>query len=222
VKATFFLTGVRVAAEPGLAADVVAAGHDVYGHGWDHVDYRGQDPRAAVSDMRRVEERLARLRHTPTPYLLRLPYNAGFDRSRMHRAMARFHPDVRFAWFSHNIQDYLLAEGCPSPDELVEQCRRSAQELGKDPNLPGGIILLHEAPFGSPVSLAPQVAPILLPMVLEAIRSRGLRAGLIHTSHPERTYQRFLFLARSRSTWVARAAVLAGPGSATDPSLLER
>src|SRR5258708_9061974 len=36
VRATFFLLGSRVAMMPKLAAEIVAAGHEVAVHGWDH------------------------------------------------------------------------------------------------------------------------------------------------------------------------------------------
>src|ERR1700759_897092 len=91
-RATFFLSGTRVERHPALVADIVRAGHDVFGPAWDHINL---DRRAAtaVVQMRRVERALRAFRPTPDVYLVRFPYNAGWRRQAMHRAMRRFHPD---------------------------------------------------------------------------------------------------------------------------------
>ena len=90
-KATFFLSGVRVAAHPELAAAIVAAGHAVY------------QPRVGARERRGHRGRRPRwptpigsnpcsptLRPTPTPYLVRFPYNAGCQT----RLAASCHPGV--------------------------------------------------------------------------------------------------------------------------------
>lgn len=194
-KATFFLSGVRVDAHPGLVADLVAAGHAVYGHGWEHTHLSRAGVQAAVDAMRRVEERLAALRPTPSPYLLRLPYSAGYNEQSMHRAMAAFHPDVRFAWCSLTPNDFRLAEGCRDEDELRARCAEVARRMQQSPDLPGSIVLLHEAPFNMGGRLVPRIAPLLLGPILDALAARGLRAGLIRTT-PPRILDRFLFTGR--------------------------
>lgn len=219
-KATFFLAGVRVAAYPGLAADIVAAGHDVFGHGWDHEDLERAGAARALAAMQRVEDLLARLRPTPSRYLVRLPFGAGYNRSWMHRAMAHFHPDVSFAWWSHATNDHLLARGCGGEAELVSRCRALAGSLEQDRRLPGGIILMHESPIGAPGELAPRIAQTLLPLVLEVIARRGCRAGLIQAPTHASRRGRFLFLSfgRCREIWHPRelpAAALVGAPAAT-------
>ncbi len=125
-KATFFMSGTRAVDHQGLIADVVAEGHDVFGHGWDHEDLVAAGPERALDAMIRVEDLLARFRPTPSRYLIRLPFSAGYNRSRMHRAMARFHPDARFAWCSLATNDHLLADGCDTLEELEARCRAVA------------------------------------------------------------------------------------------------
>lgn len=202
-KATFFLTGVRVAAYPRLAADIVAAGHDVFGHGWEHENLERAGAARALASMRSVEDLLAQLRPTPSRYLVRLPFGAGYNRSWMHRAMARFHPDVSFACWSHATNDHLLARGCGSEAELVSRCRALAGNLEQDRRLPGSIILMHESPIGAPGELAPHIAETLLPLVLEVIARRGCRAGLIQAPAHASLRDRFLFLSlgRYREIW---------------------
>jgi peptidoglycan/xylan/chitin deacetylase (PgdA/CDA1 family) len=180
-RATFFLSGVRVAAHRSLAAEIVAAGHAVYGHGWAHVDLESAGPDAAVAAAERVEDLLAALRPTPTPYLLRFPYNSGYQRGWMHRAMRSFHPDIRFASWSFSTRDWLLADGCVDLRDVVDRCEVVARRLGGLADLPGTVALLHEDPFGASGHLSPSVARILLPPILERIASRGLRLDVMQT-----------------------------------------
>jgi len=76
-SATFFLTGTRAAAAPDLVGAIVAAGHAVYAHGWEHLRYDEQPRPRMLADLLRTEAVLQRFRPTPCPYLVRLPYAAG-------------------------------------------------------------------------------------------------------------------------------------------------
>lgn len=193
-KATFFLSGARAAAHLDLVEDIVAGGHDVFGHGWDHENFEIEGPERALVMMQRVEAVLARFRPTPSPYLVRLPYSVGYNRNRMHHAMARFHPDASFAWCSLATNDHLLADGCDTLEELEARCRVIAKALGESSHLPGSIILMHESAIGAPGQLVPRVVGVLLPLVLDEIAARGLRGGLIRTTSRRRPYNRFVFL----------------------------
>lgn len=193
-KATFFLTGRRVVEQPRLVAETIAAGHAVYGHGWEHDNFEQTGAGAALEQMRRVEERLAAFRPTPSPYLLRLPYNAGYNRNWMHRAMRGLHPDVRFVFHSISTRDYTLASGCTDIAALQNRCRHIAGRIGARPDLPGSIILLHDKPFGAEDALSSRVAATLLPLLLDRIAARGLAAGLIRTTAAQPPLARFLLL----------------------------
>ena len=184
-KATFFLSGIRVAAHPRLAAAIVAAGHTVYGHGWTHVNVETTGPAAAIEDARRVESILALMRPTPTPYLVRFPYAAGYQRGWLHRAIQSFHPDVRFAVWDYTTQDWSLARDCADMHALTAKCTVVANEIGARADLPGSIMLMHEDPFDAPGHLSTSVVKILLPMVLDRIAARGLRCDVVRTA-PER------------------------------------
>ena len=144
--------------------------------------------------MRRVEDLLTRFRPTPSPYLIRLPFSAGYNCSWMHRTVARFHSDARFAWCSLATNDHFLADSCDTLEELAGRCRTVAAALGGSRRLPGSIVLLHENPIGALGRLVPDIARVLLPLVLDEIAARGLRAGLIRTAARESSHSRFLFL----------------------------
>lgn len=173
-RATFFVSGVRAAAHPELVAALVEQGHSVYGHGWDHVNLE-RNPQRAIDDMRRVEAELSRHRPTPSTYLLRLPYNAGYARAAIHRAMATFHPNIQFAWWTHCTYDYRVANRCRTQADLQAECRAIADGLARAPDLDGGVILMHEQPFDVTSPFNGEVAGCLTPMILEVVAARGLR-----------------------------------------------
>lgn len=204
-RATFFLSGVRVASYPGLVREIVGAGHAVYGHAWDHTNLELTSSYYALRTIRQVEEILARFRPTPNPYLIRLPYNAGHNRSRMHRVVNKFHPDTRFALFTFSTYDYLLGKDCESLTTLEKRCIRTAQVLCSHPSLPGSILLLHEMPFDIPPKLSPVVTEILLPALLSGITARGLPLGLIQTHSAHRMLNRFLLLDVIRDRFISPA-----------------
>lgn len=196
-QATFFLTGVRVAAYPELVHALVADGHAVYGHAWEHQNFERMPTHHAADAMRKVEDALVRFRPTPSPYLLRLPYNAGHNRSRMHRAMTHFQPDIRFVYYTFSAYDYMLANGCETREALEQRCYQTAQKLCGHPSLAGSIILMHEKAFDNEEPLNPAVIGTLLPHVLEGIAARGLPIGLIEQTAISRPLDRFLLLRKA-------------------------
>jgi peptidoglycan/xylan/chitin deacetylase (PgdA/CDA1 family) len=59
VTATFFLLGSMVAKAPGLAAEIVARGHEVALHGWEHACTLLRTPRAVRDDLARARDTVA-------------------------------------------------------------------------------------------------------------------------------------------------------------------
>jgi peptidoglycan/xylan/chitin deacetylase (PgdA/CDA1 family) len=73
VRATFFLLGSMVLGAPGLVGDIVAAGHEVGVHGWEHRYTVLRGPRAVLDDMRRARDTVAQAGGV-TPRFYRPPY----------------------------------------------------------------------------------------------------------------------------------------------------
>lgn len=72
-RATFFMLGSHVVAHPGVARAVVAAGHEVASHGWDHKDMTVLEQEPLMADMRRTHEAI--VEHVGvTPALVRPPW----------------------------------------------------------------------------------------------------------------------------------------------------
>jgi len=192
-RATFFVCGVRVERHPELIAALVAAGHAVYAHGWDHQLYSAAQADAAAAAMARTEALLARHRPTPATYLVRLPYNAGLRAAAIHRAMRRFHPDVQFAWWSHAIADYQIADQ-PRPEaEIHQACDDAVARLMARDDLSGGILLLHDAAITQPQDSAILATRLLLPKVLAALAGRGISGVRLEPQHANSTAARFIF-----------------------------
>jgi peptidoglycan-N-acetylglucosamine deacetylase len=184
---------VRVEQHPELVAALVAAGHSVYAHGWDHRLYQAADANDAVQAMARTEALLARHRPTPSTYLLRLPYNAGLRSAAIHQAMRRFHPDVQFAWWSHAIADYQIASK-PRPEaDLRQACEDTTARLMACGDLEGGILLLHDAAITEPQESAILATRLLLPGVLAALGQRGIKGVGLQPRQTTSAAARFIF-----------------------------
>jgi peptidoglycan/xylan/chitin deacetylase (PgdA/CDA1 family) len=184
---------VRVEQHPALVAALVAAGHAVYAHGWDHQFYRPDQADAAVAAMARTEALLAQHRPTPATYLLRLPYNAGLRDAAIHRAMRRFHPDVQFAWWSHAIADYHIASKLRVEAEVRQACAETTARLMESSDLEGGILLLHDAAITEPQESAILATRLLLPVVLAALKQRGLKGISLQPRQATSAAARFIF-----------------------------
>ncbi|GAB2177300.1 hypothetical protein DLREEDagr8_28580 [Dongia sp. agr-C8] len=184
---------MRVERHPDLVAALVAAGHTVYAHGWDHQRYGPAQADDAAQAMARTEALLARHRPTPATYLIRLPYNAGLRAAAIHRAMRRFHPDVQFAWWSHAIADYRIASR-PRPEaEIRQACAETTARLMESRDLEGGILLLHDAAITEPQESAIAATLLLLPEVLAALQQRGLRGVNLQPKQATSSTARFIF-----------------------------
>jgi len=73
VRATFFLIGSKVAKETGLAAEIVAAGHEVAVHCWEHRYLPLRGPGGTYDDLARAQEVIAGGTGS-VPWLFRPPY----------------------------------------------------------------------------------------------------------------------------------------------------
>ena len=172
-KATFFLTGERASAHPGLVQALVDSGHEVYGHGWEHIRLDRVDGVRLLSDIERVEALLRRFRPTPSPYLVRLPYSAGrFDPS-VHRTIRQWNPSAQIAVCSHSLKDWDLAMNCRTLEDLDRSCRTAVDRFVRQRRLCGAIVLLHESAYDRPAPLTPYIAPVLVAKILESMAARG-------------------------------------------------
>jgi len=157
VSATFFLVGEQVVRDPGLAAEVVAAGHEVGLHCHRHRLLSRLRPRDVLDDLRvaagAIESATGR-----RPVLYRPPYGV-FNLTALLAARRRgWQPTLWTRWG----RDW---ERRATPGSIVANLCRG---LG-----PGDILLLHDADhYAAAGSWRKTVAA--LPCLLDTLRERGL------------------------------------------------
>jgi peptidoglycan-N-acetylglucosamine deacetylase len=158
VRATFFLVGEQVLRNPGLAAEIVAAGHEVGLHCHRHRNLLRLTPRQAREDILRglglVEEATGR-----SPGLYRPPYGVPTA-----TALLLAH---RYGWrtllWSHWGRDW---EARATPESIAALLTGGAGE--------GSVLLLHDADdYSAPSSWRRTAAA--LPRVLDTLAERGLQ-----------------------------------------------
>jgi peptidoglycan/xylan/chitin deacetylase (PgdA/CDA1 family) len=155
-------------------ASIVADGHQVFSHGYDHHRFAELDDRAIRDQVERCESILRRHRPTPSPYLVRLPYGSGHRDARVHLALRAWRTDCEIVDWGYSFEDYRLADGCTSEDDLRRRCDTAVDAAFRDRRLRGAILLLHEDPFDIEAPLAPVIAPLLLDKVLRQATASGI------------------------------------------------
>ncbi len=157
-QATFFLCGEQVERNPSLAAEIVAAGHTSAIHGYRHRNMLRLAPSTFVEDLERgiaaIEDAVG-LR----PELYRPPYGI-FSYPGMVETRARGLRSLLWSRWGH---DWRAAR---SGAEIAAEVTRDLDA--------GEVLLLHDADhYSEPGCWRGTVAA--LPMVVERIRSTGLR-----------------------------------------------
>lgn len=159
-RATFFCLGSMVEAAPALAAEVVAAGHEVGVHGYEHRGALRRTPKALSDDLVRARDIVGEATGSSLRWY-RPPFgemSAGvFAAARR----AGLRPVLWSAWG----RDW-RAEA--TPDSVIDDLGRGV--------LRGGTILLHDSDCTSaPGSWRTTVAA--LPLLAEHLGSIGVRPG---------------------------------------------
>jgi peptidoglycan/xylan/chitin deacetylase (PgdA/CDA1 family) len=160
VRATFFLTGRWAARVPALAAEIVAAGHEVAVHGYGHRCLLLRGPRATYDDLARGRDAVASGCGVE-PRWFRPPYGVLTGPALTAAARLRLTPVLWTAWG----KDWAAGASAGSVYETV-----LADLSG------GGTVLLHD----SDVTSAPgswRATLGALPGLVDTIRERGLRVG---------------------------------------------
>jgi peptidoglycan-N-acetylglucosamine deacetylase len=160
IRATFFMLGSRVAREPGLAAEVAAAGHDIGVHGWEHAFLPLRGPRATLADLGRARDVIAEATGV-MPWLFRPPYGVLTSAA---LAGARIHGLTCVLWTCWG------REWAPGADPATVYASLAGGLSG------GGTVLLHDSDATSPAGSA-QAALAALPALLDECGRRNLRVG---------------------------------------------
>jgi peptidoglycan/xylan/chitin deacetylase (PgdA/CDA1 family) len=160
VSATFFLLGEMVARAPGLAAELVAAGHEIGVHGWEHQYLTRRGPRATVDDLRRATELIAEVTGT-RPRYFRPPYGVLSGAALIAARNLGLTPVLWGAWGRE------WSAGATSASVYASLAT----------HLRGGVtVLLHDSDCTSPAGSC-EVGLGALPLLLDECAHRGLSVG---------------------------------------------
>ncbi|HEX3561864.1 MAG TPA: polysaccharide deacetylase family protein, partial [Solirubrobacterales bacterium] len=156
--ATFFLCGEQVERDPALAAEIAAAGHNIALHGYRHRNMLRLAPRTFIDDLERgiaaIEDAVGR-----RPEIYRPPYGI-FSYPGMLEVKVRGLRPLLWSRWGHDWR-------AKRPPATI------AAEVTRELDA-GEVLLLHDADHYSEPGCWHGTAAAL-PMVLERIRSAGLR-----------------------------------------------
>ena len=173
--ATFFVSGARAEAYPDLLAAMAADGHQICNHGYDHLRLDKIDDAAVAMDLTRAEVILARIRATPSPYPLRLPFGEGWRVPSVHRAISAWRTDVRIVQWTRHAHDWEIAGRSATAAAVPGEARKASAELTRAPGLAGAILLAHDRPIDVEHPLAGAASISFIEQVLDNLRSAGVR-----------------------------------------------
>lgn len=140
VKATFFEVGKELSRRPDVAREIVAAGHVIGNHSWDHPD----KPKDAAAQVIRTDKQIAKDLKVTT-HLFRPPY--GILTNGM-AAQAKKEKHAVILWSTSGV-DWQK----PSPIRIANDVLENVH--------PGGIILLHDG--GGNRNNTVQALPLIIP-----------------------------------------------------------
>ena len=161
--ATFFLLGSQVDRHPDVARSIVAAGHEVGVHGYEHANHLARSGRWAQRDLERACGQITAVTGV-RPRWFRPPYgvlSAGSVR-------AAAHLDVTPVLWTSWGRDW---EGPPA-DQVLGHLLRSLDD--------GGTVLLHDSDCTSRPGAWRSAVEVLSPLATELVR-RGLAARPLRT-----------------------------------------
>jgi peptidoglycan/xylan/chitin deacetylase (PgdA/CDA1 family) len=161
-KATFFMLGSMVDASPGLAAEVVAAGHEVGVHAYEHTSMLRRSGRSARVEITRTRDRLADVTGAE-PVWFRPPYGIVSGGALRAARELGLRTELWTAWG----RDW---RPVATPETVVADLRKG--------RLAGGTVLLHDSDCTSaPGSWRSALGA--LPRLADELAAQGLRAGTV-------------------------------------------
>jgi peptidoglycan/xylan/chitin deacetylase (PgdA/CDA1 family) len=164
-RATFFMLGEQVLRAPALAAEVVAAGHEVAIHGHRHRNLLRLAPAALARDLDRARAVISEATDT-APALHRAPYGI-YSWAALHAVRARGWTPVLWSRWGHDWRRGRTPAAIAA--ELTAGLRG------------GEILLLHDADDYSARGSWRRTAAAL-PRVLEAVAAAGLQCAPVQPS----------------------------------------
>jgi peptidoglycan/xylan/chitin deacetylase (PgdA/CDA1 family) len=158
-RATFFVLGAQASKHPDVLRQLVADGHEVASHGFDHTLLAFSAPRRVYVQLDATEDAVAAATGSPPTRLFRAPH--GVRSPWLRRATAR--RGYRLCGWTGSIFD----TANPGPPTIVERARRHLR--------PGSTLLLHDGD-GSGRGADRRQTLEALEGILDEAERRGLRS----------------------------------------------
>jgi peptidoglycan/xylan/chitin deacetylase (PgdA/CDA1 family) len=156
VRATFFLQGRWVTAEPALARSVVDAGHLIGNHSHHHAPFSLLTPKGIRDDLSQAEDAIRRVTGAEPQPWFRFPFGDGDESPQIAEALAS--TGYRNVGWHVDPNDWDDARSAGDVERLV---REEAPIRGD-----GAVVLLHAWPSTTPVAL---------PGIISGLRANGAR-----------------------------------------------
>jgi len=148
VKATFFEVGKELSRRPDVAREIVAAGHVIGNHSWDHPD----KPKDAAAQVTRTDKQIAKDLKV-TSHLFRPPY--GILTNGM-AAQAKKEKHAVILWSTSGV-DWQKPSAIRIANNVLENVH------------PGGIILLHDGGGNRNQTV------LALPLIIPRLQQKGYK-----------------------------------------------
>ncbi|MEV6904041.1 polysaccharide deacetylase family protein [Amycolatopsis sp. NPDC051372] len=160
-RATFFVLGRELARCPELGREIVAAGHELAVHGWDHRCFLRRFPSALHDDLARTVELITDVAGV-RPRWLRAPYGVFSAGSLVAARKLGLRPVLWTAWgFDWSAR--------ATPASVAATVHKGLR--------PGGTILLHDSDTAASTVGSWRSALGALPAILVGCADRGLAVG---------------------------------------------
>lgn len=160
VSATFFLLGPMVRRAPQLAAEIVAAGHEIGVHGWEHRYLTLRGPRATYRDIAMTVDEITSATGV-SPRLYRPPYGVLNAGAMVAMRRLRLTPVLWDCWGKE------WSRGS-TPESVFGTLSATLRD--------GSTVLLHDSDCTSPAGSA-DAGLGALPLLLDECERRGLQVG---------------------------------------------
>lgn len=185
-KANFFVLGQNVEQFPELAKAIVANGHELFNHGFNHAAFENLTIEQIIEQLKKTEALLTAFRPTPSPYPIRLPYGMSYGSEKVHEAITAWRSDVVIVQWSLTAEEWLLLPTCRSHSEVRDQCAAKLKTLAEQ-NWDGRIVLTHDwQPLVHGVegsnALAPTICVEILDQFLAKLEEKKLRTVALRFS----------------------------------------
>ena len=171
--ASFFACGINLEKFPELADAIVAAGHGLFSHGYDHLALDTLDPPGIIDQLERTEALLRRHRPSVGAPLVRFPFGAGADLAAVRGPVAEWNPDTIAVQWSLCAEEWTFIDECRTPTRIQQGTSAAIEGLAGEWDR--AVVVMHDWPGQPAKPLTAAFCASLLEQYLLHVARLGLR-----------------------------------------------